>query len=349
MSDKTITVGPYTIVMKNLRNAGFFNELSFDGISRSLERLLSDEEEHLFEYDGSKWIIDHATAIYNVESEFKITLFEQGEVIVDGEGHETYVSSPTYDAFTIKRKGVMKMSYKLEWDKIGERYYENGVSHGVLYPQKANGTYDNGVVWNGLTNVTNSPEGAEPNDLWADNIKYASLRSAETFSGSIEAYTYPAEFRTCIGMKEAADGVYFGQQAHEPFGFCYRTEIGNDTPTESDAAYKIHLVYGATVTPSEESFDTINDSPDAITFSWDFDTIPIIVDGFKPVAHIVIDSRDADPTTLAALTDILDGTAAVEAVAADVEHNIAAQDAVPAVEARLPLPDEVITLMTVTT
>lgn len=221
--------------------------------------------------------------------------------------------------------GGIVMEYKLEWDKTGEHYYENGVSHGVLYPQKADGTYDNGVAWSGLTNVTKSPEGAEPNDLWADNIKYASLRSAETFSGNIEAYTYPPEYRKCIGLAEAVKGVYFGQQAHEPFGFCFRTEIGNDTPSEGDDAFKIHIVYGATASPSEESYDTINDSPDATPFSWDFDTIPVVVPGYKPVSCIVIDSRYAEAAKMTALLDILYGKGSTEA--------------------RLPMPDEIKTLM----
>lgn len=223
----------------------------------------------------------------------------------------------------------MPDTYKLKWDQTGERYYENGVSHGVLFPQKSDGTYDKGVAWNGLTNVTKSPEGAEANDLWADNIKYASLRSAETFSGSIEAYTYPDEFKPCIGLKEAADGVYFGQQAHEPFGFCFRTEVGNDTASEADDAFKLHIVYGATASPSEESFDTINDSPDAITFSWDFDTIPVIVEGFKPVSCIVIDSRTADKTKLDALLLKLYGTGGQTPV-----------------EPELPMPDQIVTMMT---
>lgn len=222
--------------------------------------------------------------------------------------------------------------YALEWDKTGERYYENGVSHGVLFPMKADGTYDDGVAWNGLTNVTKSPEGAEPNDLWADNIKYASLRSAETFSGSIEAYMYPPEFNPCIGQVEAADGVFVGQQEHQGFGFCFRTEVGNDTGSTGDDGYKIHIVYGATCSPSEEAYDTINDSPDAITFSWDFDTVPVNVDGKKPMSTIVIDSKKADSTKLAALLAVLYGTPAEGQTAA--------------VPARLPLPSEIITMMT---
>lgn len=226
----------------------------------------------------------------------------------------------------------------LEWDKTGEKYYENGVSKGVLYPQNDSGEYTTGVAWNGLTNVTKSPEGAEPNDLWADNIKYGTLRSAETFGGNIEAYTYPKEFRPCLGLGEVtgADGMYIGQQAHKPFGFCFRTEVGNDSGAED---YKIHIVYGATASPSEESYDTINDSPDAITFSWDFDTIPVNMDaqGLKPTSCIVIDSRYADADNLAALEAILYGTAAVTGT-----------NAAAAVLPRLPLPAEVISTMSAT-
>lgn len=223
------------------------------------------------------------------------------------------------------------MAAYLEWDKSGDRYYESGVSKGVLFPQKSDGTYDDGVAWNGLTNVTKTPEGAEPNDLWADNIKYGTLRSAETFGGNIEAYTYPEEFRPCIGLGEGADGTYLGQQAHTPFGFCFRTEIGNDTGAQQ---YKLHIVYGATASPSEEAFDTINDSPDAITFSWDFDTVPVNVPGFKPTSCIVIDSRYATAGNLTALETILYGTAAVTGT-----------NAAAAVMPRLPLPSEVITTM----
>lgn len=219
---------------------------------------------------------------------------------------------------------------KLQWDQRGERYYENGVSKGVLYPMGDDGNYEKGVAWNGLTNVTKSPEGAEPNDLWADNMKYASLRSAETFGGSIEAYTYPDEFAPCIGQVNPSKtetgsggtttttpiaGVYLGQQPHKSFGFCFRTEIGNDTSSESDDGYKLQLIYGATATPSEESFDTINDSPDAITFSWDFDTTPEIVEGYKPLSTIVIDTRKlsaAQKGYLATLEDCLYGTATQE-------------------------------------
>lgn len=199
---------------------------------------------------------------------------------------------------------------KLVWDKTGERFYENGVNHGVLYRQ-VNGTYPNGVVWNGLTAVNESPDGAEPTDLYADNIKYASMRSAETFGGTIEAYTYPEEWEECDGSASVADGVTLGQQPRSSFGLCYRTEIGNDV--SNTAGYKLHLVYGATASPSERNYETINDSPDAITFSWEFDTVPIEVAGYKPTSVITIDSTKADATKLADLEDALYGTDQTEA------------------------------------
>ena len=197
---------------------------------------------------------------------------------------------------------------KIVWDATGEHFYEAGVNHGVLYVQKSDGTYNNGVAWNGLTAVTESPDGAEPTDLWADNIKYATLRSAETFGGTIEAYTFPAEFNECDGTAVPTDGVYIGQQARTPFGLCYRTEIGSDTyAADSDAAYKLHLIYNATASPSEKNYETINDSPDAITLSWEFDTTPVPVNGYKPMSTIVIDSRYADSTKLATLMGLLYG------------------------------------------
>lgn len=200
----------------------------------------------------------------------------------------------------------------LVWDKSGERYFEAGVDHGVLYVQKADGTYNKGVVWNGLTAVTESPDGAEPNDLYADNIKYATLRSAETFGATIEAFTYPDEFAECDGSYALADGVYIGQQSRKPFGFSYRTMIGNDTSSDIDAAYKLHIVYNATVTPSEKNFETINDSPDAITMSWEVSTVPVPVTGRKPTATITIDSTKCDAAKLKTLEDMLYGTASEE-------------------------------------
>ncbi len=212
---------------------------------------------------------------------------------------------------------------KITWDETGKRFYETGTDHGVLYPYTS-GKPGTGVAWNGLTGVTESPSGAEATNLYADNIKYLSLRSVEEFGGTIEAYTYPDEWAECDGSAEAATGVRFGQQTRKVFGLCYRTKIGNDTEFD-DYGYKLHLVYGATASPSEKAYQTINDSPEAITFSWEFETTPVDVTNFKPVAHIEIDSTKADTTKLAALEDILYGDT----------------DAEP----RLPLPDEVITLM----
>lgn len=203
----------------------------------------------------------------------------------------------------------------LVWDKTAERFYETGVDHGVLYVQKANGTYDNGVVWNGLTAVTEKPDGAEPNDLYADNIKYASLRSAETFGATIEAYMYPEEFAQCDGSAAIATGVYIGQQKRKPFGFCYRTLIGNDTASDEDDGYMLHLIYNATASPSEKNHETVNDSPDAITMSWDLDTTPVAFEEhptYKPTATITINSTKCDATKLKTLEDTLYGTANAE-------------------------------------
>ena len=200
----------------------------------------------------------------------------------------------------------------LVWDKTAERFYETGVDHGVLYVQKADGTYDTGVVWNGLTAVTEKPDGAEPNDLYADNIKYASLRSAETFGATIEAYMYPDEFAQCDGSYAVATGVYIGQQSRKPFGFCYRTLIGNDTASEEDDGYTLHIIYNATASPSEKNHETVNDSPDAVTMSWDLDTTPVPVTGRKPTATITINSTKCDAAKLKTLEDTLYGTANAE-------------------------------------
>lgn len=213
---------------------------------------------------------------------------------------------------------------KLVWDKTGERLYETGVKQGVLYVQDENGAYPKGVAWNGLTNVTESPSGAEATPLYADDIKYLNLMSTEEFGGTIEAYTYPDEFAECDGSAALTTGVYIGQQARKSFGFCYRTTLGNDVDNNGHG-YKLHLVYGALASPSEKAYATINDSPEAITFSWEFSTTPVNVTGFKPTASIVIDSTKVDPTKLAELEKILYGDG----------------DA----EARLPLPDEVATTM----
>ena len=216
---------------------------------------------------------------------------------------------------------------KLVWDKTGERYYETGVKNGVLYIP-TEGVYSKGVAWNGLTAVTESPSGAEATALYADDMKYLSLYSAEEYGATIEAYTYPDEFAQCDGSGELAKGVSIGQQTRKPFGLCYRTTIGNDTDG-NDHGYKLHMIYGCMASPSEKAYATINDSPDAITFSWEVTTTPVSVAGFKPTASITIDSTKADPTKLAALEDILYG-----------------KDGEPGSEARLPLPDEIKTLMT---
>ena len=213
---------------------------------------------------------------------------------------------------------------KLTWDASGERLYETGVKQGVLYVMNSN-SYGNGVAWNGLTAITESPSGAESTPLYADDIKYLDLRSTEEFGATIEAYTYPDEFAACDGSASLADGVNIGQQARKMFGLCYRTTVGNDTDG-TDHGYKLHLIYGATASPSEKAYETINDSPEAITFSWEITTTPVSVTGFKPTASITIDSTKADPTCLAALEEKLYGGESTEPT--------------------LPLPDEVKTIMT---
>ena len=201
---------------------------------------------------------------------------------------------------------------KLVWDNTGERLYETGVSKGVLYIPTG-GVYSKGVAWNGLTAVTESPSGAEATPLYADDIKYLNLMSNEEFGCTIEAYTYPDEFAECDGSASLVDGVYIGQQARKTFGFCYRTVLGNDTES-NDHGYKLHLVYGCLAAPSEKSYATINDSPEAITFSWEVTTTPVNVTGHKPTACITIDSTKADPTKLAALEAKLYGAESTEAM-----------------------------------
>ena len=200
---------------------------------------------------------------------------------------------------------------KLEWDKKTERLYETGVKQGVLYVQKADGTYDNGVAWNGLTAVTENPSGAESNPLYADDIKYIDLRSAEEFGATIEAYTYPDEFAACDGSATVTAGVTIGQQVRKPFGLCYRTTLGNDSEF-NDHGYKLHIIYNATASPSEKGYQTINDNPEAITFSWEITTTPVAVTGYKPTASITIDSTKVDATKLETLEDMLYGTAQAE-------------------------------------
>ena len=212
---------------------------------------------------------------------------------------------------------------RLTWDDLGKRFYETGVKQGVLYPQ-VGGAYPKGVAWNGLTAVTESPSGAEPTPLYADDIKYLELTSNEEFGCTIEAYTYPDEFKACNGEATLADGVTIGQQTRVPFGFCYKTVLGNDEK-KNDYGYKLHLVYGATASVSEKAFQTINDSPEAITFSWEVTTTPVAVKGFKPTAILTIDSTTIAPEKLTALEDILYGKAETEA--------------------RLPLPDEIAELV----
>lgn len=216
------------------------------------------------------------------------------------------------------------MANKIVWDKTGERFYETGVDRGVLYVQDDQGKYPKGVAWNGLTGVTESPTGAEPNPLYADNIKYLNLFSVEEFEANIEAYTYPEEFEECDGSAELTPGVTLGQQPRKTFGLCYRTKLGNDLEGE-DYGYKLHLIYGAKAAPSDKGYETINDTPDAITFSWDVTTTPVPVTGFKPTALLVVDSTKVDPEKLAALEEILYGS----------EEE----------DARLPLPDEVLTII----
>lgn len=215
---------------------------------------------------------------------------------------------------------------KLTWDDLGARMYETGTDRGVLYPKTNTGEYGVGVAWNGLTGVTESPSGAEETALYADNIKYLSLYSAEDFGCTIECYTYPEEWSLCDGSAEIANGVMAAQQTRRGFGFSYRTILGNDEKL-NDYGYKIHLVYGATASPSDKSYETVNDSPNAITFSYEVKTIPIRFadDAFKPTSVLTIDSTKADPDALKNLEDILYGTTLVEP--------------------RLPLPDEVISIM----
>lgn len=213
---------------------------------------------------------------------------------------------------------------KLVWDQTGERFYETGVKQGVLYPQESTGAYGKGVAWNGLTAVTESPSGAEATALYADDIKYLNLMSNEEFGATIEAYTYPEEFEKCDGSASIATGVSIGQQKRSAFGLCYRTTLGNDV-AGNDYGYKLHIIYGALAAPSEKAYATINDSPEAITFSWEVTTTPVNVTGFKPTASVTIDSTKTDAAKLAALEAILYGSESEEA--------------------RLPLPDEIVTLM----
>jgi len=213
----------------------------------------------------------------------------------------------------------------LTWDNVGERLYETGVDHGVLYQLDETGAYGDGVPWNGLTTVTESPSGAESNKQYADNTVYVNLISAEEFGGTIEAFTYPDEFGQNDGSNEPAVGLAVGQQGRRPFGLVYRTLQGNDTEGQ-DHGYRLHLVYGAQASPSEKAYATVNDSPEAIAFSWEFSTTPVSVAGLKPTSILTVDSTKSDAATLGDLEDILFGTASDDA--------------------RLPTPDEVIALFT---
>lgn len=208
---------------------------------------------------------------------------------------------------------------KLVWDKTGERFYETGVKNGVLYPM-VDGAYPKGVVWNGLTAVTESPSGAEATPLYADDIKYLNLMSAEEFGATIEAYTYPDEFAECDGSATLGTGVTIGQQPRKTFGMSYKTTMGNDVDNDNHG-YKLHLIYGAMASPSEKAYSTINDSPEAITFSWELTTTPVNVTGFKPTASLTIDSTKVEPDKLAAIEALLYGDESTEA--------------------KLPLPDEI--------
>ena len=218
---------------------------------------------------------------------------------------------------------------KLVWDKTGERLYETGVKQGVVYPQSSDGTYPKGAAWNGLTAVTESPSGAEATALYADDIKYLNLVSNEEFGGTIEAYTFPEEFAPCNGSVEAAPGVNLGQQPRKQFGLCYRTGLGNDTEGY-EHGYKLHLVYNALAAPSESAYTTVNDSPEAITLSWEFSTTPVNVKGYKPLAHLEIDSTKVEPAKLKALEEIL------------YEKDPTSEGVSDGTDARLPLPDEII-------
>ena len=211
----------------------------------------------------------------------------------------------------------------ITWDATGARLFETGVDHGVLYPwNQAQSKYDSGVAWNGLTGVTESPDGAEPTDLWADNIKYATLRSAETFGMTIEAYTYPDEFGECDGSASPSPGVHIGQQSRKPFGFCYRTKSGSDSDTEANN-YKIHVIYNCTASPSERSYETINDSPDAITFSWEVTTTPVNVSNYKPTSEITIDVWKLTSSQKTALENKLYGTESTEPTLPDPDDLLA--------------------------
>ena len=214
---------------------------------------------------------------------------------------------------------------KIVWDEVGERFYETGVKNGVLYPQDSTGAYPKGVAWNGLTAVNENPSGADANDIYADDDLYLTLRGKEIFGATIEAYTYPDEFGVCDGSAELAQGITIGQQTRKAFGLSYRTAIGNDVDGV-DHGYKLHLIYGATASPSSKNYQTINDNPEAMTLSWEIKTTPIKVTGHKPTACLTIDSTKVAEGVMKKIEDKLYGTEAGEAT--------------------LPTPDEILALVT---
>lgn len=221
---------------------------------------------------------------------------------------------------------------RLQWDKPGEHFFENGVSNGVLFKALANGQgHEKGVAWNGLTNVTQSPTGGELSAVYADNIKYLNLMSAEEFAGSIEAYTYPDEFMECDGSVEPVEGFKLDQQPRRPFAFCYQTKIGSDANPE--LGFKVHIIYGALASPSERAYETVNDSPEAMQFSWDINCTPVPVKGYKPVAHIELDSRKVPEAKMTSILNALYG------VDADPDHQIEGSDPT------LLLPDDIIDIL----
>ena len=261
------------------------------------------------------------------------------------------------------------MNRKITWDQIGERLYEAGVRNGILFPQGEGGVYSAGVAWNGLAGVTESPSGAEASPLYADDIKYLNLLSTEEFGATIEAYTYPDEFAQCDGSASIAKGVFIGQQKRKQFGLVYRTVLGNDVDN-NDYGYKLHFIYGALAAPSEKPYSTINDSPEAITFSWEVTTTPVNVDGYKPTAYVVIDSTKVDASKLAKLESILHGSDPTKLTeepsdwATNYKNYVTKEngkfvevtgDSAPTfgdgeyysagIAARLPLPDEIATIM----
>lgn len=229
---------------------------------------------------------------------------------------------------------------RLQWDKIGERLYETGLDHGILFPMDINGTYKAGVAWNGLTAVNETPSGGESNPVYADNQKYINLISAEDFGATVEALTYPPEFEVCDGSAQPVTGVSIGQQTRRGFGLCYRTLVGNDVVGQ-DYGYKLHFIYGAQASPSEKNRQTINENPEAASFSWNLTTTPVAVTGYKPTAHLTVDSTklttEAMKAKLKALEDIVNGTDAVGTVGDD--------DYVAPTESRLPLPSEIFELL----